>query len=173
MKTVLLLVTILLTASFNLHAQVTTTHGKWKLIHARATQTKASVRITIQQPLQGEVVSGPDVTVQFAIQNWQPEKNGRHLHFILDNEPFLQHYSRDPFVFHNVQPGAHVIRVFPVHPWHESVKQEKVLAFVKFYVKEKRGSFDVDSSRPMMVYSTPVGDHDSNERCPDSHIRAS
>ena len=150
----------------NLDAQVTTTHGKWKLVHARATQTKAKVTVTIQEPSRNQVISGPDVTVRFTIQNWQPEKNGKHLHFILDNERFQPHFSKDPFAFRNVKPGAHSIRVFPVYPWHESVKQQEALGFVQFFVKEKKETSRLDFSKPMMIYSTPDGDHDSNKRLP-------
>ena len=150
----------------HLQAQVTTTHGKWKLIHARATQTREKVSIRIQEPSQHEVVSGPDVTVRFTSENWQPENNGKHLHFILDNDPFQAHFSNDPFLFRNVKPGAHVIRLFPVYPWHESVKQQEALALVHFYVQEKTGTSGLDFSKPMMIYSTPAGDHDSKERLP-------
>ena len=166
MRTVSLLLILLFAAFSILQAQIATTHGEWKLIHARATQTKQKVSITIQEPSQGEVVPGPDVTVRFAIKNWPLEKNGKHLHFILDNDPFHSHFSGHSFVFRNVKPGIHVIRVFPVYPWRESVKQPKALAFVKFYVHEKKGSTSLDFSKPMMIYSTPVGDHDSNERLP-------
>jgi hypothetical protein len=164
MKTVSLI--LVLALCFNLHAQVTTTHGEWKLIHARATQTKERVTVTIQEPSPDKIITGPDVTVQFTVQNWPLEKNGKHLHFILDNDPFQSHFSTDPFVFRNVKPGAHVIRIFPVYPWHESVKQPQALAFAKFYVQEKKGISNLDFSQPMMIYSTPAGDHDSNERLP-------
>jgi hypothetical protein len=166
MRTVLFLLILLFAGSFNLQAQITTAHGEWKLIHARATQTKQKVQITIQAPSREEVVTGPDVTVRFATKNWPLEKNNKHLHFILDNDPFQSHFSSDPFVFRNVKPGIHVIRIFPVYPWHESVKQPDALAFVKFYVQEKKGSSSLDFSQPMMIYSTPVGDHASNERLP-------
>ncbi len=160
----LLCVLLFFLSAGNLHAQVTTIHGKWKLIHGRATQTKAKVRVTIQEPLRNQLISGPDVTVRFTIQNWLPEKNGKHLHFILDDEPFQSHFSGEPFVFQNVKPGAHVVRVFPVYPWNESVKQQEALATVPFFVKEKKGTSHLDFSKPMMIYSTPVAEHESNER---------
>jgi hypothetical protein len=165
MKRVLLFLALVFLAPCNIRAQITTTHGEWKLIHARATQTKEKVTVTIQEPSPEEVVPGPDVTVRFAT-NWPLEKNGKHLHFVLDNDPFQSHYSRDPFVFRNVKPGIHVIRIFPVYPWHESVKQQQALALMKFYVQEKKGKSSLDFSQAMMIYSTPVGGHDSNKRLP-------
>jgi hypothetical protein len=149
-----------------LFADVTTTHGNLKLIHARATRTPQKVTIKITEPAQDQVVPGPDVTVQFKAQNWIPETEGKHFHFILDNEPFQSHFSQDPFVFRDVAPGAHVIRVFPVYPWHESVKQQNAIAIVQFYVKEKTGKSPIDPAKPMLIYSTPAGTHQSNERLP-------
>lgn len=166
MRAVLLLLLLLFMHFPVLQAQITTTHGEWKLVHARATQTKQKVQVTIQEPSSEQVVSGPDVTVRFTVKNWILENNGRHLHFILDNDPFQPHFTNEPFVFRNVKPGAHVIRIFPVYPWHESVKQQQALAYVKFYVHEKKGNSNLDFSKPMMIYSTPVGDHDSDERLP-------
>ena len=150
----------------SLGADVITTHGNLKLIHARATRTPQKITIKITEPAQNQIVSGPDVTVQFKAQNWIPEKNGKHFHFILDNEPFESHFSQDPFVFRNVSAGAHVIRVFPVYPWHESVKQQNAIGIVQFYVKEKSGTVPLDPARPMLIYSTPAGIHESNERLP-------
>ena len=146
------------------HAQITTTHGNLKLVHAKATQTSAKPRITITEPHENEVVPGPDVTVRFTLRNWNPERNGNHLHFILDDSPFVAHYSRDGIVFHDVSPGPHVIRAFPVYSWHESVKQQDAMAIVQFYVKEKSGGLPLDVSQPMMIYSAPEGVHDSNEQ---------
>ena len=147
-----------------LGADVITTHGNLKLIHATATRTPQKITIKITEPAQDQIVSGPDVTVQFKAQNWFPEKEGKHFHFILDNEPFESHFSQDPFVFRNVSPGAHVIRVFPVYPWHESVKQQNAISIVQFYVKEKTGKAALDPGKPMLIYSTPVGAHESKER---------
>ena len=147
-------------------ADMTTTHGDLKLIHARATRTQQNVTLTITEPLQEQVLAGPDVTVKFQAKNWKAEKNGKQIHLILDNNPFLSSDGQDPFVFKNVSPGPHVIRVFPAYPWHESVKQQSAMVIVRFYVKEKSGTLPLDLSKPMMVYNTPNGAHESNERLP-------
>jgi hypothetical protein len=139
-------------------AQITTSHGSLKLVHARATTTAPQVRMKITEPATDELVSGPDVRVQFTAGSWT------NFHFILDNQPFQTHSSPEPFVFRNVKPGIHVIRAFPVYPWHEAVKQQEALAIVRFYVKEKTGNSPLDFAKPMMIYSTPEGVHQEDEK---------
>ena len=133
-----------------------------KIIHARNSDAPPSVRLTIQEPAEAQVVTGPEVTVKFKIENWRLYKegeHGQHIHFILDNEPYEAHYSNDPFVFKNVKPGPHVIRAFPSRPWHESVKQESAFAMVQFWVGEKTGEALIDPKAPMLVYSRPKGEY--------------
>jgi hypothetical protein len=147
----------------NVDAQLTTTEGGLKIIHARNSEAPPSVSLTIQEPTEGQVVAGPDVSVKFTIANWKLYKegeHGQHIHFILDNEPYQAHYSNDPFVFKDVKPGPHVIRAFASRPWHESVKQNSAFAMVQFYVKEKSGTSLVDAKAPMLVYSRPKGEYD-------------
>ena len=163
MREILLIALVLLFAGIAV-ADLTTTHGDLKLIHATATRTPEKVTIKILEPSREQLVPGPDVIVKFQAQNWKPEKNGKHFHVMLDNKPFETHFSLDAFTFQNVAPGPHVIRIFPVYPWHESVKQQNAIGIVQFYVKEKSGPLPMDLSKPMLVYSTPTGGHESNER---------
>src|SRR5262245_6226296 len=98
--------------------------GKLNIIHARNSEAPAGVKLIIQEPTEGQVIPGPDVTVKFTIENWRLYKEGeqgQHIHFILDNEPYQAHFSNEPFVFKDVKPGPHAIRSFPSRPWHESV----------------------------------------------------
>ncbi len=122
-----------------------------KFVKAPNSAAPAGVKFAIMEPTNDTVVTGPDVTVKFTIENWKLYKDeatqhGQHIHFILDNEPYIAHYSTDPFVFKNVTPGPHVIRAFPSRPWHESVKQASAFSMVQFYVKEKSGSYPIDRS---------------------------
>ena len=139
-----------------------TNPGKLNIVHARNSAAPAGVKVTIQEPTEGQVIPGPDVTVKFTIENWKLYKEGdqgQHIHFILDNEPYQPHYSNEPFVFKDVKPGAHAIRAFPSRPWHESVKQDSAFAMVQFYVKEKSGTPLLDATKPMVIYSRPKGEY--------------
>jgi hypothetical protein len=148
---------LLLLSNLSIYAQ----HDH-KIIHARNSEAPPNVKLAIQEPADGQVVPGPDVTVKFTIESWKLYKegdHGQHIHFILDNEPYEAHYSTEPFVFKNVKPGPHVIRAFPSRPWHESVKQDSAFAMVQFFVKEKTGNPLIDPKAPMLVYSRPKGEY--------------
>jgi hypothetical protein len=161
-------VLIVLVAIFSVYsfAQQTQTQEKKdiKFVKAPNSPAPAGVKFAISEPTDGQVVPGPDVTVKFTIENWKLYKDeatqhGQHIHFILDNEPYIAHYSTDPFVFKNVAPGPHAIRAFPSRPWHESVKQETAFSMVQFYVKEKTGTYPLDPTKEMLVYSRPKGEY--------------
>jgi hypothetical protein len=135
-----------------------------KFVKAPNSSAPAGVKFAITDPTDGMVVPGPDVTVKFTIENWKLYKDeatqhGQHIHFILDNEPYIAHYSTDPFVFKNVAPGPHVIRAFPSRPWHESVKQDTAFSMVQIFVKEKTGTNLIDPAKEMLVYSRPKGEY--------------
>ena len=118
------------------------------------------VTLTINEPTEGAVVEGPNITVTFTITNWEMNTAGKHIHFILDNEPYIPHYdAKAPFVFLNVSAGPHVIRAFPSREWHESVKLPEAFAMVQFYVGEAVGEPPIDPQRPMLVYSRPKGSY--------------
>jgi hypothetical protein len=151
--------------SMSLFAQTQSSHGKLNIVHARNSEAPPGVKLTIQEPTEGQIVPGPDVTVKFAIENWKLYKEGdqgQHIHFILDNEPYQAHYSKDPFVFKDVKSGPHSIRAFPSRPWHESVKQNSAFAMVQFYVKEKSGTPLLDAAKPMLIYSRPKGEYSAS-----------
>ena len=165
MKSIKFLILIFFVTCFTVDAQVTTTHGALKLVHARATQTRERVGVRILEPQEEQVLQNPNVTVRFTLENWEPEKDGKHMHVILDNEPPQEHFTKEALLFQNVAPGAHVVRIFPVYGWHESVKQENAIAIVQFYIGEKR-PLPLDLNQPMMVYNTPSGNHASAEMLP-------
>ena len=143
--------------------QITTTHGDLKLVHAKATITKERVKVTVIEPRPDQLIEGADVTIRFTLQNWIPENGGKHLHFILDNQSLQEHYSNDSVVFRGLSPGAHILYVFAVYPWHETVKQQPAISMISFFVKEKTGSVPIQLNKPMMIYNTPVGTHRASE----------
>jgi len=150
------------------HAQQSQTQpeGKEKVKFVKAPNSPAppGVKFAITDPTEGAVVEGPDVTVKFTVENWKLFKDektqtGQHIHFILDNEPYIAQYSTDPMVFKNVAPGPHVVRAFPSRPWHECVKEDTAFSMVQFYVKEKSGTLPIDPGKEMLVYSRPKGEY--------------
>jgi hypothetical protein len=122
------------------------------------------VRLTFTSPSPGETVAGPDVPATFTLENYEvyydsAAAKGQHIHFILDNQAYIPHYSTDPFVFKDVAAGTHTIRAFPSRPWHESIKDPDAFAMVTFHVQKEDGRNTVDASAPLLTYSRPKGEY--------------
>src|SRR2546426_6778364 len=99
----------------------------------------APVSLKIDSPKMGETVPGPDVMVNFTLKNYEvyfdsTRNKGQHIHFILDNQPYVPLYSTKPFAAKNIAPGTHTIRAFPSREWHESIKDPGAFAMVTFNV---------------------------------------
>ena len=123
-----------------------------------------NISLDIVSPAMGEVLSGPSVTVKFDLQNYEVYMDeetgkGQHIHVILDNQPYIPHYSTDPFTFEEVAPGTHTIRAFPSREWHESIKDEDAFAMVTFHVGEEDGENVPDRMAPLLTYSRPKGEY--------------
>jgi hypothetical protein len=123
-----------------------------------------AVRLTIASPGPGQTVPGPNVPVTFTLENYEvymdsARNKGQHVHFILDNEPYIPHYSTDPFVFPNVPPGTHTIRAFPSREWHESIKDPEAFAMVTFHVQRADDRNQPAANAPLLTYSRPKGEY--------------
>jgi hypothetical protein len=116
------------------------------------------VEVRIVFPEMDAILDAPRVEVHVEINNFEMKKNGPHLHLVLDNGLFMEHFNpRSPFIFENLAPGAHVLAVFAVASWHESWKNEEAAALVKFYVLEKEPDPGVDLERPILIFNMPQG----------------
>jgi hypothetical protein len=122
------------------------------------------VVLNIVSPQMGETVAGPSVTIEFDLQNYEvyfdsTTGKGQHIHVILDNQPYIPHYSTEPFVFEFLESGTHTIRAFPSREWHESVKDPDAFAMVTFNVGEADGANSPEPGAPMLTYSRPKGEY--------------
>lgn len=122
------------------------------------------VSLRILSPAPGDTLSGPDVEVRFELVNYEvyfdsSKGMGQHVHIILDNQPYIPHYTTDPFVFRGVAPGTHTIRAFPSREWHESIKDSAAFAMVTFHVGQPDGQNTPEPGAPMLTYSRPKGDY--------------
>lgn len=125
---------------------------------------KGAVSLRIVSPQMGETVAGPSVSISFDLQNYEvyfdsTTGKGQHIHVILDNEPYIPHYSTEPYVFESVEPGTHTVRAFPSREWHESVKDPGAFAMVTFHVGEADGDNAPDPNAPLLTYSRPKGEY--------------
>lgn len=126
--------------------------------------TPEAVTLRITYPMAGETLPGPDVDVQFELSGYEvyfdsTKGMGQHVHMILDNEPYIPHYSTAPFTFKNVVPGTHTIRAFPSREWHESIKDPGAFAMVTFHVGAPDGQNTPESGTPLLTYSRPKGEY--------------
>lgn len=116
------------------------------------------VEVRILKPEMDEVLKTSRVRVEFEITNFEMKKNGPHLHLVLDNGPFVEHFdAQKPFIFQSLSPGAHLLAVFPVTSWHESWKDKESIALVRFYVRSKTPDPGEDLEAPLLIFNMPQG----------------
>ncbi len=81
---------------------------------------------------------------------------GQHIHFIMDNAPYVASYS--PEVEQDVKPGHHVLLAFLSRSYHESLKHPKAYVLKEFNVgKDTKDNFD--EKAPHLFYSRPKGEY--------------
>jgi hypothetical protein len=99
-----------------------------------------------------------DQTSDAAGKGLANSKDGQHIHFILDNEPYHAHYGAE--VEADLKAGQHVLIAFLSRSYHESVKGPKAYVLRQFIagapeelVKEQ------DLTAPHLFYSRPKGEY--------------
>ena len=124
--------------------------------------------VAIKTPRPGELVAADkasDFGVKLDVKNWDTAPGGKHVHLILDNNPYKPIYDTkapvrlSELVQGPIGEGEHVLVAFPSRSDHESVKPDKgkaPLAIVAFFVG-KKGKPTFDPKAPMMIYSRPKG----------------
>ncbi|MEQ9668935.1 hypothetical protein [Coleofasciculus sp. G2-EDA-02] len=122
-------------------------------------------QVTILSPTPDQILQDTTVSVQLQVQDLPLFKNpeldmGPHLHLILDNQPYIPVYDIEkPFVFEDLSPGTHTLRVFAARPWHESFKNEGAYAQTRFHLFTKTDDNNPASNLPLLTYSRPKGSY--------------
>lgn len=81
---------------------------------------------------------------------------GQHIHFIMDNAPYVASYS--PTIAADMKPGHHVLLAFLSRSYHESLKHKKCYVLKEFNVGT--GAADnFDEKAPHVFLSRPKGDY--------------
>jgi hypothetical protein len=81
---------------------------------------------------------------------------GQHIHFILDNSPYVASYN--PQIVADVKPGHHVLLAFLSRSYHESLKHPRSYILKEFNAgKDARDEFD--EKAPHLFYSRPKGEY--------------
>lgn len=101
----------------------------------------------------GEQTKGAD---KLGIAN---AEDGQHIHFIIDNKPYMAFYEKD--FEQDLAEGTHTLVAFPARSYHMSVKNKDAVVAKKIQVgNAKTDQFkDVDFKKPTLIYSRPKGDY--------------
>ncbi len=108
--------------------------------------------IPVPQPEAGQPpAKGAPVTLKVELANFElfeddATKSGQHLEILVDNisSTFPWRDATKPYTFKSLPKGTHTVRIFPVRPWGEAIKEPSALAMVTFHVGEKDGKNTVE-----------------------------
>ena len=81
---------------------------------------------------------------------------GQHIHFILDNQPYVASYS--PEIKTSLKPGHHVLLAFLSRSYHESIKSHSAYILKEFDVAKKSPD-QFDAKAPHIFFSRPKGEY--------------
>jgi hypothetical protein len=107
---------------------------------------------------------GAPVTLKVELANFETfedaaTKTGQRLEILVDNnaKTFPWRDTTKPYTFPNLSRGTHMVRIFPVRPWGEAIKEPSALASATFHVGEKDGKNAVEAGSPVLTVVAPRG----------------
>lgn len=116
-----------------------------------------SVKITIDYDVKNYELKSQ--TSDAASKNCNNSKDGQHIHFILDNQPYMALYEPTK-TFTVAVKSEHYLMSFLSRSYHESLKTPKAGVLYHFSVDEKGKLTKMDIPKtPMVFYSRPKGDY--------------
>lgn len=134
------------------------------------------VTLKIVSPAPDEVIPMPDaaagqppakgapVTLKVELSNYElfedaATKSGQSLEILVDNlsATFPWHDATKPYTFKGLPRGTHTVRIFPVRPWGEAIKDPLAFAIVTFHVGEKDGKNTAEPGTPVLTVVAPRG----------------
>lgn len=132
------------------------------------------VHLTVLFPREGQVVKPGQALVKLRLRGYRlpgkapaPGEEAPHLQIVVDNAAYKPVYdARAPFDLGDLAEGPHTLRVFPVRPWHESLKSCARTCFrtVRFWVGAKTGKADwFDPRQPLITWSRPKGEYQGEQ----------
>lgn len=99
------------------------------------------------------------------------------LHVIVDNHPYFEIYQQvvdasigeqspnlnqkiDFDIPFTLEPGMHILRIFPAQSFQEGMKAKTVFATRSFYFKMRKNNPEFDLTRPYLTYNQPQGKYE-------------
>jgi hypothetical protein len=149
-------------------------HVETKILYPKGNELKKSSPVKGQIRVDG-IALGVDTEQPRKKEIWN-DPEGQSLHIFIDNQPYfvvneafiealddVDDYfdqTADFEIPFKLQPGIHVIRVFPVRSYNESVKSQKAFAVSVFYYQEKKDNPQIDLTKPYLTFNEPQGEYD-------------
>ena len=161
-----------------------------RIIPVDPTPEPYHVRTTIEFPEEGSIQHSTPVSGQVRLEGyslgtdsefprrkeiWNDPK-GQGVHIFIDNQPYfevnealidalddVQEYHDETSNFDlpvKLGKGVHVMRVFPVRSFNESLKGDKCFDARKFYYLEKVDNPNIDLAQPYLTFNEPQGEYD-------------
>jgi hypothetical protein len=129
----------------------------------------SDAKLTLLSPTATNLNAGSD-TFHFKLANYQlgaqtPDAGqkmcansakGQHIHFIMDNQPYVASYSAD--IAYEMKPGHHVLLAFLSRSYHESLKHHDAYVLKEYNVGADAKD-DFDEHAPHIFYSRPKGEY--------------
>jgi hypothetical protein len=107
---------------------------------------------------------GAPVTLKVELANFETfedtaTKTGQRLEILVDNisSTFPWRDATKPYTFKSLPKGTHMVRIFPVRPWGEAIKEESAFASATFHVGEKDGKNTAEAGSPVLTVVAPRG----------------
>jgi hypothetical protein len=128
------------------------------------------VEIQILEPKAGEVVpvagaaaTGSPVRLVVGLKNFETfldpaTRSGQAVAIVLDGLPYFSHFDASKqWTFKKIPPGTHTLRVVPIRPWGEPIREPGAFASVVFSVGEKNGKNSPEPGAPILTLLGPQG----------------
>lgn len=150
---------------------------KIRLLYPRNGEMKNSSRPLVGLKLSGYALG---VNSDFERNNeiWN-DPNGQTLHVVIDEHNYFSINSvyiktldeREGFYDQELEfvvpfalsDGEHIIRIFPVRSYNESLKKENCFISSTFYVRSKAPTVDQNLKGPYLTYNEPTENYDAGQ----------
>jgi hypothetical protein len=167
-----------------------------RIVPVDPTPEPNEVKTKIQFPKADELVSSMPIQGQIKLEGYPlgvdsdfPRKKeifdsreGQSLHVFIDNQPYFplneavidalqdfENYFDQTVMFKvpfTLQPGMHVMRVFPVRSFNESLKGDNCYDMHVFYHKVIKDNPQMILDQPYLTYNEPQGEFQSDKNNP-------
>lgn len=162
-----------------------------RVVPVERTPEPDEVEVRIAYPREGEVEKDNPLEVQLRVELYplgfysdfprakeiRDSKQGQAIHIIVDGRPYLsvneaidevsesEEVDYDQTIItklpYKLPDGEHILRVFPVRSFDESLKGPRAFIATKFYVKQTNPSLSVDLTKPFLTYNQPQGEFEA------------